>query len=197
MDIPPRAQEIIDALYERHKDLARGNDDDRRKLTLMIAQQCAFEFGLNWGTKSADRTRPPSKDGIAYLESHDLIHGWDWQNGGTREPLHPPTYHDISDQHFIDVKPINHLNVEVVVQPAPDTPAPAPAPVPDPTKGIAETFAVLEQRLEAIETHMRAIDVWTSATADGVDKLLHRPEVPAWPAYEGKLLGITVVLRPK
>ena len=101
MTLPDRVQAIVRALYERHTELARGDEEQRRTLTRMIAEQASFELGPSWGTKRADAGRPPSKDAIAYRPGDGRLLCWDWQNGTTREPIPNPEVLDITGQVFI------------------------------------------------------------------------------------------------
>jgi hypothetical protein len=121
MNLTQRHVEICLALHERHVDLARGDDDQRRKLTGMIAEQWCFEFGTDWGTKSSSPAAPRSKDALAHRTGPSSMDVWDWQNGSTREPVlregQPPDFPGIADQVFIEVAPINHLGVSPVSQP--------------------------------------------------------------------------------
>jgi hypothetical protein len=121
MQFPARGQQIVEAFYALHTDLAQGSDDDRRELTLMIAEQIRFELGAMWGTKSAGPGRPPSKDSIAFLTGDDRMLGWDWQNGVTREPWPAGEMTDITGQMFIAVAPVDRLGGTM---PPPDPPPP-------------------------------------------------------------------------
>jgi len=140
-EFPQRAQEIVNQLYQRNVALAEGDDDQRRALTRMMIEQIVCEFGTDYGGKSADPTRPFSKDSIA-LKTGGKLYSWDWQNGSTRRPQIPPFRYDISDQTFIPVGCVQHLN-----QPAPGTPMP-PAPSPAPTPAI--DLGPVLQRLDQI-----------------------------------------------
>lgn len=121
-----RLVDIVNALYQQHEGLATGNDDDRRQLTLMMAEQARFDLGPHYGTKRADSGRPPSKDAIAYMDTDGKLYAWDWQNGATREPqIHVgDPAGDISDQVFIKVSPVDHLQGT--------SPTPSPTPIPGP-----------------------------------------------------------------
>lgn len=125
-DFPSRAQDIVVTLYQSHKDLASGDDDQRRSLTKLMAEQIRFELGPEWGTKSAGVGRPQSKDSIARLTNGRLF-GCDWQNGGSREPFGTIGCPEIPGQIFIPVDPINHLTQAppVVVLPPPVVAPPA------------------------------------------------------------------------
>lgn len=120
--LPDAAQAIVEALYQRHKDLALGDDDQRRTLTGKIAEQVRFTLGAEWGWKKAGG--PPSKDSIA-RRTGGFIHGFDLFNGSTRAPNDHPMSVDITAQTFIEVQPVNHLGA---VDP-PDDGDPPPAPV--------------------------------------------------------------------
>lgn len=107
---PARAQDIVNTLYERNKNLADGTDDERRALTRQIIEQLVCEFPNDgYGGKSADPGRPFSKDAIAQTISGRFI-AWDWQNGASRRPQVPIGFTDITGQNPIPVGCINHLN---------------------------------------------------------------------------------------
>lgn len=160
MQYPERVQKIIDALWASHRDLANGDDDQRRALTLLISQQIRFEKGPSWGTKSAGAGRPPSKDTIVEQWGETLL-GWDWQNGTTRQPNQYPASQDLTGQIFIAVDAIDHLGVSA--PPAlPADPPPASPPV-DPAAPPA-WVATLAARLEALD--------------GGIQTLLGRPAAP-------------------
>jgi hypothetical protein len=78
----------------------------------MMAEQICFELGDSWGTKKSSPAAPQSKDSIAHMHPNG-IESWDWQNGGTREPMHPPQHWDISDQVFIKVEPRDWLGQQI------------------------------------------------------------------------------------
>lgn len=117
MVLSVRAVEIVYAIYTKFIGLAHGSDEDRRMVTLFLAQQLRFELGPGWGTKKAGLASSQSKDAIAYtLEETDPSHPmdvWDWQNGATRAPqvqvYDPPTRPNVTGQVFIQVVPTNHL----------------------------------------------------------------------------------------
>lgn len=123
-DFPPRAQQIVETLYQQHLEQANGDDDERRALTRTIIEQIVFELGSAWGGKSADPTRPFSKDSIAHIGSGGVLWGCDWQNGATRQPFRPVVCQDITGQNFIPVAGRNHLGSV----PAPPTGEPIPLP---------------------------------------------------------------------
>lgn len=109
--IPQKVRDNINALYELHKDLSEGTDDQRRELMKLITEQNRYDLGFQHGWKSADPNRPPSKDAIAYSVTGDDSAGVyiaDVFNGATREPSIPENY-DFSNQHFIPMDPVNHL----------------------------------------------------------------------------------------
>ncbi len=123
---PERAYTVLVLLYERHPDLARGDDQARRDLTEMIIQQINCEFpNQGWVWKSADPTRPPSKDAIA---KHDggRLWAWDWQDGTTRQPvIYPgkPADYDITGQNPIPRTCVDHLGNGEIPEPPPLPPA--------------------------------------------------------------------------
>ena len=116
MNMPARGVGIINELYAKNSVLANGTEDQRRFLTRMVAEQMRHELGINWGTKSTSSDAPQSKDGIAFKLSEGVMDVWDSQDGTTRKPIlrvnQPPDYPSLTGQHFIEVKPINHLAVE-------------------------------------------------------------------------------------
>jgi hypothetical protein len=158
MNLPPRAGEIIQALYEKHRDLAERDDDSRRDLMRIIAGQLSFELGAQYGVKAAGIGRPQGQSTIAY-ESHDGLGGWRILDGDgsvtgiINAPIPHPPYQAFDGQIFIPCAPMDWLGVRaapapveptsapvvpVTVPPVVLTPAPAPgglmavpAPVPD------------------------------------------------------------------
>lgn len=148
-DFPSRAQDIVVTLYQQHKDLASGDDDQRRSLTKLMAEQIRFELGPEWGTKSAGTGRPQSKDSIARLTNGHLF-GCDWQNGGTKEPFGTISCPELPGQIFIPVDPVNHLT-----QAPPVVALPPPVVVgPPPLSGV--DFAAEFARLHAELADVRA-----------------------------------------
>ncbi len=114
--LEPRAAAIIDAMYEKFKNLAHGSDDQRRELTRKIIEQLVFEFpGRGYGWKSAGRGRPPSKDAIAvFVAGH--LYGWDWQNGGSRkrQVQAGSRSENLDGQVFIRVGGVKHISTSRV-----------------------------------------------------------------------------------
>lgn len=136
--VPARVQTIAELLHAKNPVLAMGGDDQRRELTRMIIEQIVYEFPADgWGWKSADPTRPPSKDALAWKRPE--LHACDWQDGTTRKPLQPIRCHAVPEQHFIAVAGVNHLGSS----PPPDNPQP-PSDEPVLAK-IRETQALLVQ----------------------------------------------------
>jgi hypothetical protein len=133
--------------YDLRRDLAVGNDDQRRELTRMIAEQIRFELGPGWGTKKAGPANPPSKDSITFNDPATLWN-WDWQNGATREPIPPGEMTDITGQVFIEVSPINHLGGDIPDEP--DGPDPDGDVIPyDETKSIEFGLACNDVYIES------------------------------------------------
>jgi hypothetical protein len=133
MKIPQKVKDNIRALYAKHKTLSEGTDDDRRALMKMICQQNCFDLGSKHGWKSADATRPPSKDAIAYLDDEG-VYVADVFNGTTREPSVPEDY-VLTTQHFIAVEAFNYLG------------SPDPQPQPEPSD-LTARVKVLEDRAD-------------------------------------------------
>jgi len=110
MKWPSRVQEIVSEIARRNSSLLIPDEESRRKLTLMFAQQCRFELGSNWGTKRADSGRPLSKDTIC---TRNPFIGWDTQIGGSVITVAEfPDSVDLTGQVFVEVEPINHLEFE-------------------------------------------------------------------------------------
>lgn len=109
MKVPTRVYEIIVEMYNRHQNLARGTDAERRSLTMMMAEQVCYELGRDWGTKRADKGRPLGKDSISYFKDNVLMN-YDWQNGSTRAPHSPPgNMERLDGQVFVPVNAVDHL----------------------------------------------------------------------------------------
>jgi hypothetical protein len=107
MKYPSRVQEIINELAARNPALVRGDDEARRQLTRLIAEQCRFELGPNWGTKRASETRPLSADVVC---TQDPFVGWDTQIAGGTIAQFPESI-DLTGQVFVPVDPVQHLAV--------------------------------------------------------------------------------------
>jgi hypothetical protein len=152
--LPDQAQDIVVALYNRHKDLAHGDDDQRRALTQKIAEQVRFNLGAEWGWKKAGG--PPSKDSIAKREGA-VIHGFDLFNGATREPNDRPMSVDISAQTFIEVATVNHLGV---------TSEPNPDPKPD--TELVKRLEAAEQAIASLRNDLRN---FVNTTAQAVTQI--------------------------
>lgn len=170
MTVPPRVEAIYRALWQQHQDLARGDDDQRRALTLMIAQQVNFELGPEWGTKRADPGRPVSKDAIAYRRSDARLLYFDWQNGATREPNPAGEMGDITGQVFVPVEPVNHLRVGE----SPGSPSPTPGTTPTPALPATEPELDLAGLLDGIDRLVHGLAETTAAIVDlntRIDKL--------------------------
>lgn len=167
MNFPPGAAAIVGALYNEHMDLARGVDEQRRELTMMMAQTFASRFGPRWGTKATSKTAPQSKDSIAYDNMDGTFDSWDWQNGTTKAPQlydgQLPTYPRISNQYFINVEPRDWL--------APAAPVDEPAP-PAPPKRDEQ----LERLIDAVQRAAGELDVLNASLKaltmqlDGISK---------------------------
>jgi hypothetical protein len=113
MNLPSKAVEVVNKMYEMNQNLAHGSEEQRRQLTKMIAEQLCFNLSSDWGTKSRDTTAPQSKDSIAFRINEFTMDVWDWQNGTTLKPQliagQPPTYPSLTGHHFIQVNPIDHI----------------------------------------------------------------------------------------
>ena len=191
--LPDRIPVICEVMYERNKTLAHGNEDQRRQLTRMIAEQIAHELGTNWGTKSRSSTEPQSKDGIALkITTSGTMDIWDWQNGTTRKNQlvagQQPDYPNITDQHFIAVTPTNHLGNG------------GTDPIPDPPNDdciekieylevkVNELITVIEFQNDRISSLEMAITNLTQIT----EYLRDKP----YPNYTGRVLWQNITLTP-
>lgn len=178
--------DIIQALYERNIPLANGGEDDRRKLTRMIAEQICLEFGPKWGVKSTTPNHPQSKDTIVEQNDNGSLNIWDWQNGTTRKPQlragQPPDH--VEFHHFIEVSPVNHLQV------------PSNGDNQNPPVEDNEVKELLHNVLKNQQTMLE-----NQATMIGYFEYIRRSiedvKIPEYPVYEGSILGFKVTLAPK
>jgi hypothetical protein len=136
MQLPKRAQEIIDTLYGLHRADFERDDDSRRAMMRLVAEQLAFELGPAYGVKSV-AGHPQGQSTIAYTGEPNFG-GWRILDGDgsitgiTHAPIPNPPWQEFPDQVFIAVTPTDHLGIGSV-PPAPvPTPAPIPTPVPTP-----------------------------------------------------------------
>jgi hypothetical protein len=139
MKYPARVQQIIDELARKNPDLVAGDDEARRRLTMLFAQQARFELGPNWGTKRASPTRPLSADAIC---TQDPFVGWDTQIAGGVIAQFPESI-DLAGQVFVPVDPVDHLRTS--------TP-----PVSEPTGGGGETTPPAADRTAEILAAIQA-----------------------------------------
>jgi hypothetical protein len=107
MRYPNRVQDIINELAAKNPELVRGDDEARRQLTRLIAEQCRFELGPNWGTKRASEARPLSADVVC---TENPFVGWDTQIAGGTIAQFPESI-DLTGQVFVRVDPVQHLAV--------------------------------------------------------------------------------------
>lgn len=110
-----REVRVISTLWSMNRTLASGTDDQRRELTMIIARQLKV-LDPRWGVKQASRTRPQSKDSLAYgdlVQDGAAFWNWDWQNGDSREVQvkagDAGTY--ITDQWYVVVTPRDILGL--------------------------------------------------------------------------------------
>jgi hypothetical protein len=119
-----------------------------REWSIKVAQQVAHQFGTTWGVKKASPTRPISKDSLAF--NGDGLHSWDLLKGagsGTPELAANPQHHDISNQVFVVVTPLDHLGGQVGPDPIPVAPDPISVE-PDPVSSerrFDETLAIMHE----------------------------------------------------
>jgi hypothetical protein len=161
---PQRLYDLVWAIFRKYETLARGDDDDRRQVTRAMAEQARHDLGPHYGTKSGDKTRPPSKDAIAFREDDTHLYSWDWQNGTTREPMIVVGQEagNISDQYFIEVPPVDHLGGETPTEPPP---APAPSTLPGRAEMMLEG-AWLHAYYQAPDGLQRANGLWIDGHPD-------------------------------
>jgi hypothetical protein len=144
----------------------------------MIIEQIVYEFPDDgYGGKSADKSRPFSKDSIAMLMLDGRLYSCDWQNGATRAPHADLHFEAATGQHFIPVPGINHLG----------TGERGPEPEP-PTSPPRDKDAAIDALLADIAL-LRAELAQTNAD---LASLAGRP----LPPYKGKVFGITVTSHP-
>jgi hypothetical protein len=89
-----------------------AHEEKCRQWSIQFAEQVAFDHGQDYGVKRAGPGRPISKDSLARQVSRTVIWSWDLLIGtGTGTPVvaEDPAWHDISDQVFEPVTPVNHL----------------------------------------------------------------------------------------
>jgi len=128
-EFPSRAQDIVVTLYQQHKDLAAGDDDQRRSLTKLMAEQIRFELGPEWGTKSAG-TGPPAVEGFdRAADERAPVSAATGRTAASREPFGTIGCPEIPGQIFIPVDPVNHLTQ------APPVVAPPPVVIVPPVSG--------------------------------------------------------------
>jgi len=181
MNLPPRAQEIIDEMYRNYKSLA-FTEENQRKLTFMIAEQICYELGPEWGCKSADSTRPQSPSNIAYQSADGLV-CWRWLDGdgsisGTPFGVaHPPVFANIPTQNFIPVKPVNHL--EITSPKSDEVPKESIKNLLDDIGHLSLDLAEVRRELDELKDELVMIKV----------KLDRR--------YVSKIFGVTVVTKPE
>lgn len=174
MKWPERVQAIVVSLTHG---ISHGADDEvRRGATLKIAQQCRFELGPRWGHKRADPGRPPSADVFAYKDEAIFV-GWDWSVPSGVANF--PESIDLSGQVFIEVEPVNHLNIET----GPVTP---PGDTNDDT--ILDALAELKKTLSAVQAELARLDILTSNLE--IDRLAHIRDIQEIKAELAKPLRV-------
>ena len=191
MTFPVDAFDVMRQLYAKFPVLVQGDEDQRRVLIRICAEQIAYVLGARWGNKKraglGDAFR--SKDSIAYLEDDGTCSVWDTQHGVTRalivragsEPNYP--HLPVSDATFMTVQPTDHLGLD---QPVPD---PGPS-VPNP--GTPDIGA----RLTAIDRELQLIRLSLAKLHEKPAPVMPAPVI-VFPEYTGKLFGYTITLRPK
>lgn len=149
MNFPQGGRAILDQMYEQYKDLANGNDDQRRKLTRMIASTFAAKYNdTNWGTKSTTPNHPQSKDSLVYKLPNGNLDIFDWQSGNSRQPIlndgQGPTFANVN-HHFIEVEPFDWLSLdELIDNPVIDDPSQ------DDNSNLEQRIITLEQNVSVL-----------------------------------------------
>jgi len=191
MKLPARAIQIIDAFLQRNPELAKGTDDNRRALTMAIAQQIRFELGPGWGTKRADPGRPPSKDSFSFKGDH--LYNWDWQNGTSRgrQVFAGQEGAKIDDQTFIEVTGVDRLGVGAPVHNDGhnDTHSDGPAPPPPVLDGSVLEAQLGEIRKDIGRMRVEVVELQLQVK-DLLEKMLNT-------SYKARLFGLDVVLKPE
>jgi hypothetical protein len=186
-DFPAAGRQIIQALYNAHRDLAAGTTEQQQLLTRLIAEQFAFEFGPQWGCKAAGPGRPQGPSELAF--NAPPLYIWRWSDGDghvTRvpgAPLPDPLLEPLDQtagQVFLPVDAIDHLQVS-------DTRPPLrPLPAPMDLEPILARLDRLEQRVATLSDHVVSVDRIA-------DEALHRP----FPRYVGTWGPFTLVSKPE
>lgn len=108
MNLPDFAYKNVVDLYNVHKNLALGSDDERRLLCKMIVEQTTFDDPQGgWGHK-AEKGGPPSKDTMGNFKN-GLI-AWDLFNGSTRAPNPSPIQSFNLIPSSQEVRPLNGVD---------------------------------------------------------------------------------------
>lgn len=195
MQLNQRQIDIIDILWEKHQDLANGDDNQRRELTRMIAEQICLEMGNRWGMKARNggNIDNASKDSIAYFEDDGTCSIWDWQNGSTRKRQvnvgQGPTYpHSPQNEAwFIVVDGKDHIG-----QVPPDEDGDDGQPD-DVMAKLTEILSAIDSQIlpafEDIRTQLMDLKEKVNQVQDKVNNF-------QFPSYEGRVLGAKVTLTP-
>ena len=196
MQVPDRLVGIATLLHDQNLALASGDDNARRALTLLIAQQAAHDLGMQWGTKSAGNGRPASKDAIAFQAPDGRLYSWDWQNGDTRNVSSGRDLEDITGQVFLPVTPQDHLR-GVPATGGPVAPPPAVEPAPDllgAIRALAEEIRQLRGTVTALaldETDTQTIYQQNERIYADLTKRIEAvtPQVApvVWPVYRSTI----------
>lgn len=157
MNLPDYAYRNVVDLYNLHKDLANGTDDQRRQLTAMIVEQTTFDQPTaQWGHK-AEKGGPVSKDTMGKVEAGILI-AWDLFNGTTRAPNPSPmpsfTLNSATQElrYYIGV---NHLNHGGTTPPPPDS-------------NLQEQIDALKAEVDALETTVNELKHTSVVDSDAI-----------------------------
>jgi len=179
MRFPQQAVRACDEMYERNTSLAHSDsDDDRRRLTRLIAEQIAFVLGDRWGCKKRTGLGDEwqSKDAIAYREDDGTVSVWDWQSGSSRrravnaddEPSNPRL--PPADAAFMPVAAKNHLAWQSADPAHEQPPREAVAAVAGLTDAALGSINDMAARLSRIEATLEKLRQALHSTDDRVER---------------------------
>src|SRR5262245_31610876 len=76
MEFPARGFQIALDLYKLNPELTTGDGDQQRLFIKLVAEQCAFEFGPQYGNKRTAPDHPQGPTTIAYTGDPAGLGGW-------------------------------------------------------------------------------------------------------------------------
>jgi hypothetical protein len=174
---PPRFGEVAQALYANAHLTATSSDDDKRAVTIQLAEQLAFEFpNQGWGAKTAGNGRPISKDCVAKVDQVNgtaIVKGvcYDWIKGGGGVQL-PPLANDVAGQVFVPVAAVNHLAVSA---PPPALPATAGVTQAQLDAAISELHTTLWNEVDSQLGAVRDLGLQTASRVSALELAAGKP----------------------